>query len=104
MTVLFKKIYFFLILTLFIPALTYAESNNHEAKYEKKGAITHCINYLPENGKKYTINLNVTIDATKGNPKSSGELLITDDTQKPLRDIDEKEIAKFKHCLINDIL
>lgn len=88
------------------PAITYAKTSQTPSPTELKhvGIISQCAKLLPENGRTYSLNLNVTIDASKNKLKPEGSMSISDNTNKELSNAEQHEVKAFKDCLIENIL
>lgn len=86
----------------FVPMLSYATSDKNISDSHLSGVITQCSKLLPDNNKQYSINLDVILSSSNKTPK--GNLSISDDSQKPLTNEEQKEIEKFKNCLINKMI
>lgn len=88
------------------PAFTCAKTSQTPGSTELKhiGIISQCAKLLPENGRTYALNLNVTIDASKNKLKPEGRMSISDNTNKELSNAEQHEVKAFKECLIKNIL
>lgn len=86
-----KKI---ILLSMLSSALFSGYSFAEDTHAEK--TISECAKLLPQDGKQYTVDLNIMVDKNK---TSTGFLTITDSSKKELSDKEKAEFKPYTDCV-----